>query len=122
MNITKRDLIFFLIALVLLGGVCLVLYTGFGEKAGEMVEVYVDSRLTGTYPLAVDRTVQLDDDGYRLTFEINRGSVRVLSSDCPGQDCVHTPSISRPGASILCAHQKIVLTISSAAMPDAVIR
>jgi len=37
--------------------------------------------------------------------------VRVISSDCPTQDCVHTGHISRAGQSIVCLPAHIVITL-----------
>ena len=40
--------------------------------------------------------------------------VRVVSSDCPTQDCVHTGQISRAGQSIVCLPAHIVITLAGA--------
>ena len=37
--------------------------------------------------------------------------VRVLESDCPTQDCVHTGQISKMGQSIVCLPAHIVITL-----------
>lgn len=42
-------------------------------------------------------------------------SVRVSDSDCPGQDCVRTGSISRAGQSIVCLPAQVVISLESAA-------
>ena len=42
-------------------------------------------------------------------------SVRVSSSDCPGQDCVHTGAISRAGQSIVCLPAQVVISLVGAA-------
>lgn len=60
-------------------------------------------------------TVPLDDGTYHLTVRICGGSVSVSESDCPGQDCVRTGSISRAGQSIVCLPAQVVISLESAA-------
>ena len=55
------------------------------------------------------------DGTYHLTVRICGGSVRVSESDCPGQDCVRTGSISRAGQSIVCLPAQVVISLESAA-------
>lgn len=58
---------------------------------------------------------------YTLTVEYGAGSARVLSSDCPTQDCVHTGIITRRGQSIVCLPARIIIRLEGgAADPDAV--
>ena len=38
--------------------------------------------------------------------------VRVMESDCPTQDCVHTGQISKAGQSIVCLPAHIVITLA----------
>ena len=48
---------------------------------------------------------------------------RVAESDCPGQDCVHTGTITRAGQSIVCLPEQVVvqLTGGGGGGPDAVL-
>lgn len=61
-------------------------------------------------------------NGVTLTVETTDGSgVRVMSSDCPTQDCVHTGAISKGGQSIVCLPGRMVIRlVGGAADPDAV--
>lgn len=68
---------------------------------------------------AGERTYQAGT--YTLTVEYAAGSARVLSSDCPTQDCVHTGMITRSGQSIVCLPARIIIRLEGgAADPDAV--
>ena len=51
----------------------------------------------------VTLTVAVEEDGNGL---------RVSSSDCPTQDCVHTGTISRGGQSIVCLPARIVIQLT----------
>ncbi len=56
-------------------------------------------------------------------FEIRDGSVRMVESACPDKLCVRSGWISRPGESIVCLPNRVVLEIkASEGGPDAVNR
>ena len=44
-------------------------------------------------------------------FEINDGSIRIKSNDCPDKICVHTGFISEEGETIVCMPKKLIVTI-----------
>lgn len=60
---------------------------------------------------------------YHLTVTLDKTGVRVAESDCPGQDCVHTGTITRAGQSIVCLPEQVVvqLTGGGGGGPDAVL-
>ena len=67
----------------------------------------------------VVQTVELD---YHLTILLDRDGVRVAESDCPGQDCVHTGTITRAGQSIVCLPEQVVVQLTGGGGgPDAVL-
>lgn len=61
----------------------------------------------------------LSHNGYTLTVAADGDSVWIASSDCPGQDCVHTGHIRRGGQSIVCLPAQVVVYLEGAASPDA---
>lgn len=50
--------------------------------------------------------------GYTVVVSVEDGRVRVVSSDCPNRDCVHTAAISRAGQSIVCLPARLSVTLS----------
>jgi len=46
-------------------------------------------------------------------FEIDRARVRMLSAQCPDQDCIRQGWINRPGQIIVCLPNKIVVKIQN---------
>ena len=55
-----------------------------------------------------------------LTVAAEDGNgLRVSSSDCPTQDCVHTGAISRAGQSIVCLPAQVVVHLEGASGTDA---
>ena len=69
-------------------------------------------------------TLSLDRDGIyeteHHTLEVKDGSVRVLKSDCPGQDCVRMGPVSRGGQSIVCLPWHMSITLGGSGDYDAV--
>ena len=78
---------------------------------GEVVERTALSRFDGDHVYT--------GNGYTLTVSAQKGQVWVSSSDCPGQDCVHTGSISRIGQSIVCLPAQIVIRLEGSFSADA---
>lgn len=50
-------------------------------------------------------------NGVTLTVAANGNGIRVDSSDCPTQDCVHTGVISKSGQSIVCLPGRMVIRL-----------
>ncbi|MBQ9493590.1 MAG: NusG domain II-containing protein [Oscillibacter sp.] len=43
---------------------------------------------------------------------------RVVSADCPTQDCVHTGTVTHSGEAIVCLPARIVIRLEGGAVPD----
>ena len=56
--------------------------------------------------------ISLSDLGEPVTIEAEQGKTRVLHSDCPSQDCVHTGWVSRSGGQIVCLPNRLVITVT----------
>lgn len=74
--------------------------------------IYHDNRLLGAYPLSRDQTVFIGDRARPdVVIEIKSGRVRVAESNCPNQVCVHTGWVSRPGRTIVCVPNRVVIEV-----------
>ena len=94
----KRDYI--LIGCILLvAAVCAGFFLLTGKEAQEAV-VTVDGEVYGTYSLAKDQTI-----------EIQNGQAKMEWADCPDQLCVHQKAISRTGESIICLPNQVVVSV-----------
>ena len=67
----------------------------------------------------------LDQDGeytvqgeYRNRVSVLGGRVCMAESDCPGEDCVHSGWISRPGQSIVCLPNRVEIRLEGAENSD----
>lgn len=78
-----------------------------GKEAQEAV-VTVDGEVYGTYSLAKDQTIEIQD-GNRL--RIQNGQAKMEWADCPDQLCVHQKAISRTGESIICLPNQVVVSV-----------
>ena len=100
---------------------CVVLFFPRGENAASEVQVYLDGKLVYAYPLYEDRTITLTG-AYTNEIEIKDASVRILKSDCPGEDCVHIGWISSAGRSIVCLPNRAEIRITGQPDVDFVVR
>ena len=108
----RNDLIFIaaILAVVALGAAVLFFLRG----EGSTVQVEVDGTVIGTYPLSVDREVEIitGENGEELNLlVIKDGKATVTTATCPDGICAAHRPISREGESIICLPHKVVVTV-----------
>lgn len=86
---------------------------------GSYACIYQENQLLATYSLQEDQTFSLPECP-AITFEIQNGSIRFLSSDCPDQTCVRTGFISHGSQYAVCLPHRISVQIIEKEAPDAV--
>ena len=110
---TGWDALVALAVLLLAIGTAGVFYSGLGSSShvtatithkGEVVDKVILSALNE------EKTVTIDGS-YHLTIALTEEGVQVTESDCPTQDCVRTGTISRPGQSIVCLPEQVVVRL-----------
>ena len=119
----RNDLIFIAAILVIVAMVAAVLFFLRGE--GSTVQVEVDGTVIGTYPLSVDREVEIKtgENGEELNLlVIKDGKATVTAATCPDGICAAHRPISREGESIICLPHKVVITVigGSGEEPDVI--
>lgn len=108
-----RRLIFIIL---LVGGLLWAWKTVGFSDSGRQVKIYqdgncclhltLDEQKTGLYPLALP--------GGQAVLEIANGAVRLIPQDedfCPQKICVRTGWISKPGETIVCVPNRLVMRI-----------
>lgn len=66
----------------------------------------------------LDEPVLVPVEGpYPLTLELSREGVWVAETACPGEDCLHTGTISRAGSQIICLPNRLVVTLEGEDSP-----
>lgn len=93
----------------------LVYLKGQDTDSDACVEVTIDGRTYGTYPLSKDDTIKIKNgDGDVTNTLVIKGSVAdMTSADCPDHLCVKKKAISKEGESIICLPNKVVVTVKS---------
>ena len=119
----RNDLIFIaaVLALVAVGAAALL----FLRREGSTVQVEVNGTVTGTYPLSVDREVEIvtgENGEERNLLVIKDGKATVTFATCPAGICAAHKPISREGESIVCLPHKVVITVigGSGEEPDVI--
>ena len=108
----RNDLIFVaaLLVIIAIGAAALFLL----REEGSTVQVEVNGTIIGTYPLSVDREVEIitGDSGEELNLlVIKDGKASVTTATCPDGICAAHKPISREGESIVCLPHKVVVTV-----------
>ena len=109
-------------------GICLILFLIqiFGQKSGESVIVEVDGEIFGTYALAKDTEILINDTNCII---IEDGTVRMAEAACPDHLCIRQGTISKDGQMIVCLPNRVTVRIAGDAgangaqneiVPDAV--
>ena len=110
----KKELIFIggilVLALVLWGGM-----TFMNRGSHGSVRITVDGEEYGTYSLATDQTIQINDTNI---CEIKDGKAHMISATCPDHLCMKQKAIDENGGTIVCLPSKVVIEGEKAADSD----
>ena len=83
------------------------------STSANYAEIYLDGQLINTVPLAENATYTVEDE-YCSEITVKDGSICFSAATCPGQDCVHSGSISSSGRSLVCLPNRVEIRIVSA--------
>ncbi len=106
---------------ILIGAVlfsALLLWIGFSRfapGAGDVV-ISAEGKEILRCSLTKDQVLTLPHHGVKIENQ----SVRVIRSDCGGQDCVKTPPVSRGGQAIVCLPYRLSIRIVSGNALDSI--
>lgn len=112
-TIFKNPNVVLLLCLLLAGGI-LALVLHFGAKKGATVEVRVAGKVTASYSLQKNQTIELEGEGGSNTLVIEGGKAWMAEADCPDGLCLGMGKISSAGQSIVCLPHKLVVEVKSA--------
>ena len=88
------------------------LWQKYSTKGEAYVQIEVDGKVYGTYPLAEDRTERIEfEDGCYNVLVIKDGKADVTEASCPDQICVRHRPIHYSSESIVCLPNKLTVTI-----------
>ena len=107
----KRDIIFLSVIFICLAGFAAGFYLTH-QNVGASVEITVDGKVYGTYPLDVDKEIPIQKDGKTTNLlVIKDGKADVTEADCPDKLCVHQKAISKTNETIVCLPNKVVVQV-----------
>lgn len=78
----------------------------------QMVRIISGGEVVGIYPLEKDIEVEVDRGGHLNIVSIEDKKVSMKYSDCRNQICVHTGEITRPGETIVCLPNYVIVEIT----------
>jgi hypothetical protein len=85
-----------------------------------MIEAVRDGNVQILGPLAgllSGETIDLGEGGRTNVIKYENGSLRMISANCPGGDCMRARPISDAGGVIICAPHRLAVRLASAAKP-----
>lgn len=113
----KKNDVFLLAGIALFSGVIFAVMALAGILRGSggkmLVEVTIDGRLYGEFPLYEDTVVDIDEPLGHNTIVISGGQVCISEADCPDRYCVKHSAVSKIGETIICLPHKLVVEIKS---------
>ena len=102
------------------------LFTVYGRQFSgnaRRVDITVDGKLYATYPFSERisaKAVEIQTDFGYNKVEIAKTGVRVVDADCPDKLDVRAAAITRPGQSIICLPNRLVITLAGETAVDGV--
>lgn len=108
----KKNDIFLIGALLLIGVVLFLGYRIFYSQAGASVEIMVDGKVYEN--LSLDKNQELEipsEDGGKNILTIQDGYADMTEANCPDGLCVKQAKISHRGETIVCLPHKVVVKV-----------
>ena len=110
MKMKKNDKILIVIVLAVAVLVFLI-HNLLGGKGADTVTVKVDGKITGTYSLIENQTIEINDGSNILKIE--DGIADMIEADCPDKLCVKQKAVSKNGESIICLPNEVIVEVES---------
>lgn len=109
-RLKKNDkiLIIVIAAIAIMG---FLFYSIIGQKNAGQVTIKVNGEIQGTYSLAQDREIEINN-GTNL-LHIKDGKADMTDADCPDKLCVNQKAISKNRENIICLPNKVVVEVES---------
>jgi hypothetical protein len=80
------------------------------NKTGITAQITVDGVMVREVDLTADAEFALEENP-NVHFEVRRGAIAFVQSDCPDKVCVHSGFLNTPGQTAACLPNKVLLYI-----------
>ena len=105
-----------LLAIVIVAVLAVVVALSFlpsGDAEGVQAQIYQNGEPIKT--LSLNEATSLAITGkYTNVITVENGSICISSSDCPGEDCVHSGAVRTSGRSIVCLPNGVEVRVVNA--------
>lgn len=107
----KRDIIL-IISLLFIGIIALVIWFFLCSDDGKYVTIEQRNELIGTYPLNVDKEIEIEHRGKVVNkIIIIDGYCYMEEAECPDHLCIKQGKVNKSGQTIVCLPNRVVVTV-----------
>lgn len=107
----KRDIIL-IISLLFIGIIALVIWHFIYSDDGKYVTIEQRNELIGTYPLNVDKEIEIEHRGKLVNkIIIKDGYCYMEEAECPDHLCIKQGKVNKSGQTIVCLPNRVVVTV-----------
>ena len=107
----KRDIIL-IISLLFIGIIALVIWHFIYSDDGKYVTIDQRNELIGTYPLNVDKEIEIEHRGKVVNkIIIKDGYCYMEEAECPDHLCIKQGKVNKSGQTIVCLPNRVVVTV-----------
>ena len=102
-----------IVAVAVLAVIVAVSFLPSGDAENVQAQIYQSGELVETLSLDEEQTLEITGK-YTNVIAVQDGAISILSSDCPGEDCVHSGAIHSSGRSIVCLPNEVEVRVVNA--------
>lgn len=107
----KRDIIL-IISLLFIGIIALVIWHFIYSDDGKYVTIEQRNELIGTYPMNVDKEIEIEHRGKVVNkIIIKDGYCYMEEAECPDHLCIKQGKVNKSGQTIVCLPNRVVVTV-----------
>ena len=110
---TLRNDLILILSLFVIAAVSLVILISTRRKENLVAKIIVNNNVVEVIDLSKKEENDYYIDGLKGTLHVHThdGSIAVVESNCPHQDCVHMGYVSESGRPIICAYNAVYIVI-----------
>lgn len=110
-RVTRYDVIFLLAVLALSAFGLFHFGKGASAAVSRKAFVYENGKLIEKIDLKIDGIIDLSLQHGSMEVEIKQGRIRISNSSCPHKICVNTGWVEKPGGTIVCVPNKVLVEV-----------
>ena len=119
-----RNDLFLILGLLLVASISLIVVLSLKKvESNAVAKVYVQNEVVEVIDLSKkeDKDYYIDGLKGKVHIHTHDGTIAVVESNCPHQDCVHMGYVSETNHPIICAYNAVYIVIEGSGNGDVVI-